>query len=427
MKYSIYNSIIELTKKTKVIYNAMADNFVFISNQIQITQDPNSLPYKIYETFKQVGIIVPKEKNEFEAYLCKAKEIECDDNWFHLIVNPTINCNFKCWYCYEEHYPSQMLPKTISAVNKFVANTINKHNNFRLSFFGGEPLLYYKQVISPIIKNTRDLSYCNKTKLYVDITSNGYLLSDSIISELKFLPELRFQITLDGGPKVHNCTRFVNKKIGSYKKIIENVTKLVQNGIKVTLRINCTKSNINSVTEIPLSFTNLTKSEKDLIQVDLQKVWQETDDIENEIDQVIAIFKDAGFKISHKLLGPFCYGDLKNSAMINYNGDVYKCTAVNFARNERDGHLCDNGQIIWENDSQNHRLTKKFTNKPCHTCKIFPLCHGGCSKHSIQADGKDYCLFDFNESKKIKLVTDRLLFKIRYTSNFNKKIIPNKI
>lgn len=419
MKYSIYNNIIELTDNTKVIYNALTDKFVFLSNRIQIPEKPAELSVKFYELFKQAGIIIPTEMNELQEYLYKAKEIECDDNSFRLIVNPTINCNFKCWYCYEDHYPSQMLPKTILSVNKLIEKIANEHKIIQLSFFGGEPLLYYKQVVSPILKNTCDLLSCKKNQLYVDITSNGFLLSDRIISELKCLPELRFQITLDGGPNVHDRTRFVNKKIGSYHRITENVKKLVENGIKVTLRVNCTKSNIESVKEVPLTFSNLTVSQKNLIHIDMQKVWQEAQDIDDEIEQVMEIFKQADFKISHKLLGPYCYGDLKYSAMINYNGDVYKCTAVNFAKKERDGYLSDNGQIVWENDSQNRRLAKKFINEPCHRCKIFPLCHGGCSKHSIQAAGKDYCIFDFSEAKKNKFITNRLLYNIRYNSKFN--------
>lgn len=422
MKYSIYNNIIELSENTTVIYNALTDKFVFLSNLIQIPEKPIDLPVKFHELFKQAGIIIPIETNEYQEYLSKAKEIECDDNSFRLIINPTINCNFKCWYCYEDHYPSQMLPKTIFSVIKLIEEIANKHKIIRLSFFGGEPLLYYKQVVSPIIKATNELLSRNNNQLYVDITSNGFLLSDSIISELKCLPELRFQITLDGGPNIHDRTRFVNKEIGSYNRITDNVKKLVENGIKVTLRVNCTKSNIESVKEVPLTFSSLNVSQKDLIHVDMQKVWQEAHDIDEEIDQVMDVFKQAGFRISHKLLGPYCYGDLKYSAMINYNGDVYKCTAVNFAKRKRDGYLSDDGQIIWENDSQNHRFAMKFTNEPCRKCKIFPLCHGGCSKHSIQAAGKDYCIFDFSETKKTKFITDRLLYNIRYNLKYNKII-----
>ena len=177
MKYSIYNNIIELTDNTKVIYNALTDKFVFLSNRIQIPEKPAELSVKFYELFKQAGIIIPTEMNELQEYLYKAKEIECDDNSFRLIVNPTINCNFKCWYCYEDHYPSQMLPKTILSVNKLIEKIANEHKIIQLSFFGGEPLLYYKQVVSPILKNTCDLLSCKNNQLYVDITSNGFLLS----------------------------------------------------------------------------------------------------------------------------------------------------------------------------------------------------------------------------------------------------------
>ena len=418
MKYSIYNNIVELTEQISVIYNSQTDKYVFTSRQISLNEDPNKLSIKMQKIFLQAGIIVPMQTEEYLHCITQAKEIENSEKWFHLIVNPTINCNFKCWYCYENHYPSQMLPKTVLSVEKLIEHSIKKHDNIRLSFFGGEPLLYYKQVMSPIINQAYEIVHKNRKRLVLDITSNGYLLSDKIITELKKFPELTFQITLDGGPSVHNNTRFVSKKKGSYQKIIENIQKLVQNGIKVLLRINCTKANIISVRDIPLSMASLTQKEKSLIHVDMQKVWQETEDIEVEIEKAMEIFKERGFKTSHKLLGDYCYGDIKNSAMVNYNGDVYKCTAVDFANTERDGYLSDNGLIVWENDSLNRRLSAKFTNKPCQTCRIFPLCHGGCSKHSIQSKGEDYCVFGFSESKKNKFIQDRLLYNIRYNTKF---------
>ncbi|MDD2960797.1 MAG: hypothetical protein PHR45_01790 [Muribaculaceae bacterium] len=53
----------------------------------------------------------------------------------------------------------------------------------------------------------------------------------------------------------------------------------------------------------------------------------------------------AGFISSHKLFGKFCYGDLRNSAIVNYNGDIYKCTAVDFAKEQRDGYLSEKAKI----------------------------------------------------------------------------------
>lgn len=78
------------------------------------------------------------------------------------------------------------------------------------------------------------------------------------------------------------------------------------------------------------------------------RVWQENEFESDDVFESISAFKKNGFVASRFLLGPFCYGDLRNSAIINYNGDVYKCTAVNFIDTPRDGYLNSEGDIIWE-------------------------------------------------------------------------------
>ena len=65
------------------------------------------------------------------------------------------------------------------------------------------------------------------------------------------------------------------------------------------------------------------------------KVWQEGEFESSEIEKSINAFIKAGFVASKFVLGSYCYGDLRNSAVINYNGDVYKCTAVNFEEARR--------------------------------------------------------------------------------------------
>jgi uncharacterized protein len=101
-----------------------------------------------------------------------------------------------------------------------------------------------------------------------------------------------------------------------------------------------------------------------------------------------------------------CYADKKNSAVINFNGDIFKCTARDFTNVKREGYIDVKGEVIWENDSLNRRLNAKFNNKPCLSCRIMPLCNGGCSQHALDHLGVDeYCVYSFDEKEKDKIVT----------------------
>lgn len=105
-----------------------------------------------------------------------------------------------------------------------------------------------------------------------------------------------------------------------------------------------------------------------------------------------------------------CYADKRNSATINYNGDIYKCTARDFTKANRAGYINEEGELVWENDYLTKRMDVKFKNKPCLTCKIMPLCNGGCSQHALESliQGKEYCVFNGDENEKNKVIKTKI-------------------
>ncbi|HOH74428.1 MAG TPA: hypothetical protein PKW38_01450, partial [Paludibacteraceae bacterium] len=71
----------------------------------------------------------------------------------------------------------------------------------------------------------------------------------------------------------------------------------------------------------------------------------------NDILDIISVFKANNLKTSYNKYNDSvresCYGDKKNQATINFNGDVYKCTARDFKPENREGVLMDDGTIEW--------------------------------------------------------------------------------
>ena len=121
-----------------------------------------------------------------------------------------MDCNFSCWYCYESHITgSKLSTKTIDSIYKLIDNILVSNSNLRnftLSFFGGEPLLYYNETTKLIIDYIRTkYVYFTYIDFSINFTTNGYLLNDKIVKHLLEKDELKhFQITLDGGRNKHN-------------------------------------------------------------------------------------------------------------------------------------------------------------------------------------------------------------------------------
>lgn len=428
MKYSRYNSILKVDENHHILYSAMSDQFIILKQsayQDIFAYDANSLAEhnkKLYSQMLSVKGIVDDLCDEKQLVLNKIKRTDNDDTAYHLHINPTVDCNFRCWYCYEEHVKgSKMTPEVLVSVKKLISNILNNQINlktFNLSFFGGEPLMYFNVIAKPLIEHVNTLCLPKDIKVNLHFTSNGFLLNNTIIDFLRD-KNVCFQITLDGGKNTHDSTRYTKKGLGSYDVIIRNIKRLVEANSYVILRINYTSSNIFNVSSVLNDLCDIKNYYKRNITVDFQKVWQDNDAEKNDaviqcLNENIRLFSSEGFRVSsHKVLDSVtnsCYGDKRYHALINYNGEVFKCTARDFTSQNRSGYLSSNGTIMWEQDSLEKRLALKFSKSSCHKCRIAPLCGGGCCQRAHESKYGEQCMYSYSESDIDQIIYNRFEF-----------------
>ena len=342
-----------------------------------------------------------------------------DNSIFRLIVNPTLNCNFRCWYCYETHKAeSNMSDQTVSHIKKTIKRLMIQYDKFELSFFGGEPLLKYHDVVLPLMKFVDSISKETGCDYTVSFTTNGFLISNQIIYELKQYKTGVFQITLDGGPESHNKTR-ESKFSNSFETIVTNINKLANEGISVVVRINVTKDNITGANVIPAMFEDLSENAKKNIYILIQQVWQ---DVKNDIlDEILELYEEfikIGIKPWYRRFNytkDICYGDSAHSCVINYDGKIFKCTAMDFEHTSHLAELREDGLIDFK-ESFFEKLKIKQRNPNCTNCRIRPLCNGGCFKNVLQSKGSPYCMYK-TEEQKDQLIRDTVkeqLFMMRH-------------
>jgi uncharacterized protein len=426
MKYSIFNSIIPYKDKF-ALYNSFNQKVIFLEPKLkdillnykaEINQLENIHP-TFYKYLIDEKFLVSHQLNELEEVKKLSSEIDNNQSNFLLTVNPTLNCNFKCWYCYEEHVKNSRIGKeTSDSIKKLINKTAVKVGlkAFTLSFFGGEPLLYFKSEVIPIIDTFVKSCVENEILYSIVFTTNGSLINNQFI---KYFKEnnisCSLQITLDGHRENHNKVRFDAANNGSYDKIIENIRLLLNNQFPVRLRINYTNENIQESSKIIddlLRIDNETK-EKYLV-VDFHRVWQDDkfDDTKDALWDTMKKFSDNDFIVTSKYspnnVRESCYADKRNSVLINYNGDIYKCTARDFTSDNKIGYLNYEGELIWENNSLEKRMSAKFQNQKCLDCRILPLCSGGCSQHGLENLGKEYCIYFGEENEIDKIVKTKV-------------------
>lgn len=408
MKFSQYNNLVEFENKY-IIFNALSYRFLYLDPlladlfQKNLHEDTPSSIQKIHPDFYEAlisnGFIINDFLDEYKEVQQLVKKTNENKEIYRLIINPTVNCNFKCWYCYENHsVPTQMDGEVMERVFLLIKHIVADDNlkQFQLSFFGGEPLLYYAKIILPIATYTHDLLKQSGKKFFFDITSNGYLFNQERLETLTSRGLTSCQITLDGNKQEHDSTRFSAQSKGSYDRIIENIKIAVRLGIQIVLRINYTEKNLAGLSDIFCSFEDFSCEERQKVTVSLNKVWQEKDENLGEgVKKFKQQVKQFGFKLPEPWLSDrvrnSCYADKKNEAVINYNGNVYKCNARDFTDERKEGVLDKNGNIIW-NDTHQSRCNSILKNQRCVQCSILPICGGGCSQIAFENKGKTYCI-----------------------------------
>ncbi len=431
LKLSSYNTILNLSDNINALYCATSDKYVVFKKQLinDLKLGIEELKIKNRDLFDELlnaGAIIDRT-NEFLELKNKSYEIDSNQSSTQLFINPTLDCNFNCWYCYENHIKkSKISPEILERIKKLVKNLILKNDkliHFYLSFFGGEPLLGFRNV-KQIILNVADQCKYKNIPFNVNFTSNGYLINSEKIRFLKDTCNgINFQITLDGDRESHNKTRYLKSGEGSYNRIINNIRNLLKNEISVIIRINYTKENFHTIPNILRDLKNFDKNMKKFIKIDLQKVWQDSNQ-NFEIDRILELFLNENIVAStHKntmdQLRYSCYADKKNEMLINYNGDVFKCTARDFLTENRDGYLKEDGTICWTRLTPSERLDSKMNRAVCKKCKILPLCGGGCSQKCIEIEKTKHCIYGYTEEDKKKIVLDRFYnnFVIPYEKN----------
>lgn len=423
MKASIYNTDLLLPDNHYVLYNALSDKYVVATGEIYAAYRENAEEFVrreypvFYNQLVEAGCLVEEGVDEKALLQSRIHRIDNNPETYLLTINPTLNCNFRCWYCYEEHAgKSKIEEETYRRILRHISLKSKEEGlkSFHLGFFGGEPLLCFKQSVYPILQHYTACCREQGLQTYIGFTTNGYLIEDEMIRKMKEVRVNSFQITLDGCKEQHDQVRFPRSGEGSYDRIVENIKKLTAEAFGVILRINYTQDNILRIKEIAEDLKDIAVENRGCLSVDLQRVWQdrraEKDIPEAVFDACIDVFSELGFRVSHDSLDYVkgsCYADKRNQALINYNGDVYKCTARDFTPASRLGYLDPGGVIRWDEEKMLQRCGLRFSKPVCHACRIAPLCGGTCTQRIWESGDANNCLKGYTEEAKTQVVFNR--------------------
>ena len=417
-KVSFYNLKV-LYKDYILYYNSLSDIIIpFTIDEYNVIEEllTNLDEFKkeypvLYKEMYNRGFIIDEKFNELSFIKLQNNRVIYSSNRYHIIINPTLDCNLKCWYCSTEYakaiHSGRMNDDIILRTKKHLKKIIEEERvkELHLDWFGGEPLLYFDEVINPIASFVKNLLTKN-IKYTQHITTNATLLTDERIHLMKDLGFTSFQIPIDGNEHRHNKIKFYSDKTGCYKHIINNINKITEfiPDVKIILRINYDQQTLKNILDIT---KDLSDDCKKTLLIDFQKVWQIPNREEEKklLKEVKKEFNDLGYDTTFWAFVPKryhrCYADRYNNYAINYDGRIFKCTARDYADDKVIGTLKQEGDIDWNYQLLGELFDKStFENEKCLICKKLPICMGPCITSNFEARKKGIqipCNMDYSQ------------------------------
>ena len=401
MKLSRYNFLRQFDDAT-IFFNAATcalavvdENFLRAVDDVKNNSfDEKNFDAQLIADMKNSGCLVDDDVDELERLEFYRNVSKYDTTNFGLTIAPTLDCNFRCKYCFETHPKGKMSAETQVALVAFVESRLERAKNFSVTWYGGEPLLA-KEIIWSL--SEKFLELCEKFAVNCDafIVTNASLLDDADVEQFKRYRINGAQITIDGVKEVHDSRRRCVTGESTFDRLVDRVNLLLDNGLTVIVRINVDKDNIARVDELLDTLAARINLREDL-KIDFGQVSPFTDickSVEGDCydnaqfaDVMLPLYEKVsqrGFTVNKMAVYPsprvnFCCADYANSFVVDKDGELYRCwnhvqNSASSCGNVRDGDDFSPGTnylswIQWN----------PIRHPKCRECACLPICMGGC-------------------------------------------------
>lgn len=382
--YSKYNIVQKDIDNNYVLYNCLSNTYCVVQKHEQFEKILSG--EAVIPELVERGFLVEEDTNEIalaDYYLNQ----KINPKFLNLFIVPTRFCNFDCVYCYEEHKPLYMNFETQQEVVRFVKNTLPKYSGIIITWFGGEPTVALKAV-SYISSEIKQICKDLKKTYYAAINTNGYELTQEVMERFLNYNIRYFQICIDGTKSTHEKHRRHIKNDDSFDKILNNlinIKKNIKRGFKIVIRTNVTNEILSVMDQyINMLFEHFGGDDR------FWYYWETAKDHGGErvknisdtllpdekkfIEYVIKASK-LGMRFDYNqfvapggfvcALYPYSYW------LIDYNGDIQKCTVGFDVENVKLGKLHNAKMVINEKALARWMHSNK---ENCKDCSIYPSC-----------------------------------------------------
>lgn len=403
-----------------IVFNTFTSSLILLEqelyNKIFVQKEFDDLDGDVLKSLTEMSYLVDAGLDEgFQLETIRTRGRYYDPDIRMITIAPTLACNARCYYCYEQGIEFSMMSRETADV---LVDFLDKHCTERkltLTWFGGEPLMA-RDMMDYISRSLLSRGI----EILSVITTNGYLIDDEVIEKSKTYWNIRrFQITIDDIGESYDQIKSFVEPGNAFERVTGNIEKLLQNDIKVNIRINFDPNHIEGTLKTidylqerfgkyPYFFMYVAA----INDMNVESVLNGFEDKrEHPYLTLLRKMKDLGFlcptSLSDELETKFddeetlrylnlrsrpiaCYATCLNKFVVDPEGNFYKCHRL-LGRGEK--FICGNiYEGIKYNQAYKMFVDGKLSSHNCDSCSLLPMCQGGCKVKAMLYGEDQACI-----------------------------------
>ncbi len=419
LKQSAYNYFVALSPTRTIAYNFLYrtmlvfDNAEYLQVKSHLEAVQRDATFQstdpVFASLLRYRFLIDQPFDELAYFKFAYYRSVFDNSTLVTIVLPTLDCNFKCPYCFEFKKHITISQPIIDAYLRWVESKLQDKKHFHITWFGGEPLLALKQMqrITDQALALCDRFGCGYSS---SITTNGYLLTADTIRKLDSMRVANVHVTLDGPAATHDYYRQTRGGRPTFDRILTNIETWCETStshLPLGIRVNVTDDNVNIIPDL---FTRFSESAKRRTRIYFRYVWSNEasnfhvfstgSSSAEAFERLAKLYEEAsraGFHIDNpidEIAFNYCEVDFANHFAMDPRGFIYLCGHTYDPR-EAIGHVAHDLTDVELSEYCRWINTNPFDDQVCRSCRMLPLCKGGCRKsrfagHRPCIEEKDY-------------------------------------
>jgi len=441
MQPSMFNLRVPLPDRDEVfLMNTLTDAQLVVSSDVaalldRLRTDESARPLGNEERealalLSENGFLVENrtaDRQNLDDYLTSVKS---NTGELNVTVLTTLQCNFACDYCFQgDHgdynkHADKMSPDMADRVATWIERELDRVSPEKLvvTFFGGEPLLNLPAMYT-LAERAWRATQERGVEIYINIITNGLLLTGDVVDRMVPLGLNAVKITLDGDRDTHNRMRPLRGGQGTFDRIVENIRR-VAGRCRIAIGGNFDESSVESYPAL-LEFLKAQDFADKLVKVNFKPIVRAEASVSKNIIPLIAVGPDKkplngtcmtsvgsgagsacdncdflddqtsylreetkrhGFPTHDGVHNGPCHVHMQHAHTIGPDGSLYPCPGFTGQLSTSTGHIDDRKDPFRETAREKFERLSPW--KECGDCAFIPVCAGGCvaASHSQLGD-----------------------------------------